>query len=238
MNYTISIQRSRQGSRAAWKSYLLEVPEETTVLDALFAIRQQQDATLAFRCSCRVGMCGTCALRINGVAGLACKTRLSALKSQQVALTPLPHFPVIRDLAVALDPFFEQWRRIGPAFRPQNPEATELARIPAGSQYAQLTPGKRDCITCGACYAACSIPEMNKRYLGPAAINKALLRILDPRDAAHKQRLDVVNDLHTGVWRCHTQFTCGEVCPKGINLTHSITLLKRGVVRDQAESNA
>ena len=238
MNYTVSIQRSRQGGKAAWKSYALEAAEEMTVLDALFAIRQQQDATLAFRCSCRVGMCGTCAIRINGVARLACKTRLSALKSQQVTLTALPHFPVVRDLAVALDPFFEQWRRIRPRFRPQNPEASELARIPAGSDYSRLTSGKRDCITCGACFAACSIPGMNKRYLGPAAINRALLRILDPRDAAHQQRLDSVNDLHAGVWRCHTQFSCGAVCPKGINLTHSITLLKRGVVGNQAESNA
>jgi succinate dehydrogenase / fumarate reductase, iron-sulfur subunit len=236
MNYTISIQRTENGN-AAWQSYSLEASQELTVLDALFAIQRRQDPTLAFRCSCRVGMCGTCAIRINGVARLACKTRLSALKDQRVSLTALPHFPVIRDLAVAMDPFFEQWRRVRPAFRPQAPESKELARIPKESAYARLTAGKRDCITCGACFAACTIPGMNKRYLGPAAINKALLRILDPRDAAHQERVDTVNDLHAGVWRCHTQFSCGAVCPKGIDLTHSIALLKRGALGETAENN-
>jgi succinate dehydrogenase/fumarate reductase iron-sulfur protein len=114
----------------------------------------------------------------------------------------------------------------------------ELACIPDGSPYPRLTAGKRDCITCGACFAACSIPGMNKRYLGPAAINKALLRIVDPRDIAREERLNTVNDMHAGIWRCHTQFNCGAVCPKGINLTESIALLKRGLPLEHEETPA
>ena len=225
---TIRISRSGGDERHKFQSYRLEAVAEMTVLDALFAIQRQQDPTLGFRCSCRVGMCGTCAIRINGVARLACKTRLSSLDAKtEVELTPLPHFPVVRDLAVGLDPFFEQWKKVRPAFRSSNPESRELAIVPADSAFSRHAKDKRDCITCGACYAACSIPGMNRRYLGPAAINKALLRILDPRDTAHEERMDVVTD-RNGVWRCHTQFNCGAVCPQGINLTAGIALLKRG----------
>jgi len=238
MNYTIRISRSDGEGRRSFKSFALEAALETTVLDALFSIQQQQDSTLAFRCSCRVGMCGTCALQVNGVARLACKTRLSVLKAKEIILGALPHFPVIRDLAVTLDPFFEQWRKIMPSFHPHDPDSTDLARIPAGSPYARLTAGKRDCITCGACFAACSIPGMNKKYLGPAAINKALLRILQPNDAAREARLRTVNETRSGIWRCHTQFNCGAVCPKGINLTDSIALLKRGLPLEREELEA
>jgi succinate dehydrogenase/fumarate reductase iron-sulfur protein len=225
---TICISRSEADGQRRLQTYRIEPNPETTVLDALFTIQREQDPTLGFRCSCRVGMCGTCAIRINGVARLACKTRLSSLDPKSdVVLTPMPHFPVVRDLAVALDPFFEQWRKVRPAFRTSNPESRELAKIPADSPFGRHAKDKRDCITCGACYAACSIPGMNRRYLGPAAINKALLRILDPRDTAHKERMDTVMATD-GVWRCHTQFNCSSVCPQGINLTAGIALLKRG----------
>lgn len=224
---TIRISRSGADGHQGYQTYQVEASSEMTVLDALFTIQRQQDPTLGFRCSCRVGMCGTCAIRINGVARLACKTRLSSLDAKSdVTLTPLPHFPVARDLAIKLDPFFDKWRKVLPAFRPTNPESRELALIPADSPFRHAKD-KRDCITCGACYAACSIPGMNKRYLGPAAINKALLRILDPRDTAHEERMDVVTE-REGVWRCHTQANCSSVCPQGINLTAGIALLKRG----------
>lgn len=238
MNYTIRISRSDGDGQRKFKSYALEAAPEMTVLDALFAIQQQQDPTVAFRFSCRVGMCGSCALQVNGVARLACRTRLCVLEAKEIILASLPHFPVIRDLAIAFDPFFEQWRKVLPAFRPRDPDSTELACIPAGSPYARLTPGKRDCITCGACFAACSIPGMNKRYLGPAAINKALLRILHPSDTAREARLRRVNDAHSGIGRCHTQFNCEAVCPKGINLTDSIGLLKRGLSLQHGELKA
>ena len=227
MSYTIHIARSAEGGRSRFQTYTLDLAPEMTVLDALFAIQHDLDPTIAFRCACRVGMCGTCAVQVNGVSRLACKTRLTDLGSKDVTLTSLPHFPVIRDLAVSLKPFFDKWRSILPALRPRDPESQELARIPADSAYAQRTPGKRDCITCGACFAACGISGINSHYLGPAAINKALLRILDPRDTAHRQRLQTLDDSHSGVWRCHTQFNCVAVCPKGIDLTDTIAFFKR-----------
>lgn len=226
MNKHIFIHRSGGGKRG-WQNYTLECSPELTVLDALFVIQQQQDPTIAFRCSCRVGMCGTCGLQINGVPALACKTRLTSIAGKDVFLAPLPHFTVIRDLVVSLAIFFEQWLKVLPALRSRDPESKELVKIPAESAYVRHTDGKRDCITCGLCFAACGILAMSKNYLGPAAINKALLRVLDPRDTAHEDRLEILDSSHDGVWRCHTQMNCVAVCPKGIDLTESIGTFKR-----------
>ena len=214
--YEIRVARS-----AGIRSYQVPLGDRMTVLDALFRIQSAQDSSLAFRCACRVGMCGTCAMYINRVPRLACKTRISALDSAVVTVAPLPNLPVIQDLVVSLEPFFKQWRKIKPALR--GSAAGELAVIPPDPK----TAGKRDCITCGICYAACGIKATQADYLGPAAINKAFLRVHDPRDSAAQDRLKILNDEWSGVWRCHTQLNCTAVCPKKIDLTGTIGRLKR-----------
>jgi succinate dehydrogenase / fumarate reductase iron-sulfur subunit len=200
------------------------------VLDALFQILWKQDPSLSFRYACRVGMCGTCAMEINGVPRLACKTRVQSLDSPVIGVKPLPHLPVVKDLVVSLDPFFEQWKRVKPAFRGLNPDSKELAVIPATSAYFRATSSKQDCITCGACYAACGVTGSSGEYLGPAAINRAFLRIMDPRDGASKERLRTLDDERGGIWRCHTQYNCTSVCPKGISLTDTINRFRRGML--------
>src|SRR5487761_544534 len=229
MNYRFTIQRTPRPRKKV--QYRLELSREKTVLDALFMILHQQDSSLAFRCACRVGMCGSCAMEINGVPRLACQMRAEALGTEEIRLAPLRHLPVLRDLIVSLDPFIQHWRQILPALHARDPQATVPAIIPADSPYMRHTQGRRDCITCGACYAACGIPAFSRRYLGPAAINKALLRNLDSRDAAHAERAQALDDAHAGVWRCHTQYNCGAVCPKGIDLTDSIGFFKRAFSR-------
>jgi len=208
----------------------VDLDERMTVLDALIRVQREVDGSIGFRCSCRVGMCGTCAAHVNRIPRLLCSTLVRTLDSDVVTVEPLPHYPVIKDLAVSLAPFFAQWRRARPAFRPTHADAPTLAVIGKHSRFRQLSATKRDCITCGACYAACSITGMNARYLGPAAINKALLRVLDPRDAGGADRRQVL-DHSDGVWRCHTQFNCTAVCPRHIDLTDSIVRLKRALVR-------
>lgn len=214
--YEIRVSRS---SRTC--TYQVALSGKMTVLDALFRIQSEQDSSLAFRCACRVGMCGTCAISINRVPRLACKTRVSMLGSAVITLAPLPNFPVVQDLVVSLQPFFEQWKRIKPALR--GSAAGELAIVPPDAEISR----KRDCITCGICYAACGVKTSSAEYLGPAAINRAFLRIHDPRDGAAKERLTILNDEWSGVWRCHTQLNCTAVCPKKIDLTGTIGLLKR-----------
>jgi succinate dehydrogenase / fumarate reductase iron-sulfur subunit len=236
--YRLLIARSASGGIATGtQQFDVALEDRMTVLDALFRIQRDQDTGLTFRCACRVGMCGTCAICVNGIPRLACKTRVRTLHPGTIRLAPLPNLPVIKDLVVSLEPFFEQWKRVKPAFRPHDPESQELACVPEKSAYAKQTPAKRDCITCGICYAACGVKSTSGEYLGPAAINKAFLRLMDPRDMAVKERLDTLNAERGGVWRCHTQFNCTAVCPKGITLTDSITRLKRAMLFPKFQKN-
>jgi succinate dehydrogenase / fumarate reductase, iron-sulfur subunit len=218
-SYEVRVKRSTGVQR-----FQVALGGRMTVLDALFRIQAEQDSSLAFRCACRVGMCGTCAVEINRVPRLACKTRVSMLDARTITVAPLANLPVIQDLVVSLEPFFEEWKRVKPALR--GSDAGELAMIPPNP----VTSRKRDCITCGICYAACGVKATHKGYLGPAAVNRAFLRIRDPRDTAAKERLDILNDEWSGVWRCHTQFNCTSVCPKKIDLTDTIGRVKRSMI--------
>lgn len=231
MNIRVRIARGPAQGRKVFSDFQVALEERMTVLDALFRIQREMDSSIGFRCSCRVGMCGTCAVSINRIPRLACSTLVKNLETDTVTVEPLPNLPVIKDLAVSLAPFFEQWKKALPAFRPRDSESQDLARIPADSLFAQLTPRKRDCITCGACYSACTITHKSGRYLGPAAINRAFLRLLDPRDSADSERLAILDREFEGVWRCHAQFNCTAACPRGINLTDTIIRIKRALLR-------
>lgn len=229
--YQVRIARTDdQGVPTGVGTFSVALEDRMTVLDALFHIQWHQDEGLSFRCACRVGMCGTCAMYINSVPRLACKTQVSRLNSPTVTVAPLPNLPVIKDLVVSLKPFFDQWKKVKPALHSADRESPEPARISETSAYARETPSKRDCITCGICYAACGIKSSSAEYLGPAAINKAFLRIMDPRDNATQERLDLINLERDGVWRCHTQFNCTAACPKKIDLTDTIMRLKRAML--------
>src|SRR5260221_1030818 len=201
--YEVRVARSDEhGAPAGVGTFSVELEDRMTVLDALFRIQAQQDDSLSFRCVCRVGMCGTCAMYINSVPRLACKTQVRRLNSPTVTIAPLPNLPVIKDLVVSLKPFFDQWKKIKPALHSASRESPEPARIPATSAYAKETPSKRDCITCGICYASCGIKSSSAEYLGPAAINKPFLRIMDPRDNSNQERLAVVTLQRDGDLRC------------------------------------
>ncbi|MBI3683918.1 MAG: succinate dehydrogenase/fumarate reductase iron-sulfur subunit [Acidobacteria bacterium] len=234
ITFEIRVSRSAEaGIRKGFDTFRMALEPRMTVLDALFEIQRHHDASLSFRCACRVGMCGTCAVSVNGLPQLACKTRAAAPGRGTLTVEPLPHLPVIKDLVVSLDPFFQQWKQVLPAFRPKHPESRELASIPEDSTFARAIPRKRDCITCGACFAACGVKATSGEYLGPAAINKAFLRLMDPRDQAKKERAALLNDERSGVWRCHAQFNCVSVCPKNIDLADSIARLKRALLFPQ-----
>jgi succinate dehydrogenase/fumarate reductase iron-sulfur protein len=224
--YCITLARSEANAR---RQFTLELDSRMTVLDALFIIQRQHDTSLSFRCSCRVGMCGTCAMRVNWMPRLACQTRVETLGTEAITIEPLSTLPVAKDLVVDLGPFFEKWKKVRPALHPKNKDSKELAIVPPDSEFGKQALVKRDCITCGACYSVCGITGSNEAYLGPAAINRAMLRLLDPRDGNVDDRLKVLDD-DNGVWRCHTQFNCVAACPKNINLTDSIMKMKRALL--------
>ena len=225
------VRQVPNGDRRWTQQFRVSLEKEMTVLDALFSIQHEQDPSLSFRYSCRVGMCGSCAISVNRMPRLACLTRIETLSAETVDVGPLGTLPVLKDLIVSLDPFFEQWKRVLPALHPVSGHSSDLECIPPASEFGRQIRAKRDCITCAACFSACGIRARNRRYLGPAALHKALMRLLDPRDGATEERLAVLNEEYGGVWRCHTQFNCVAACPKGIQLTDSIVQLKRAMLR-------
>jgi succinate dehydrogenase / fumarate reductase iron-sulfur subunit len=206
---------------------------QTTILDALHEIKAEQDGSLTFRRSCRHAICGSCAMNINGKNMLVCKTPLSkSLDSQaRVTIRPLPYLPIIKDLVVDRSAFWEQYQRVKPwLIPPQDVPEKEFRVTP--EEVAALHNAET-CIMCGACYSACQVIAMTKQYIGPHALLKAFLRVLDPRDTAPGERLaDLGGD--DGVYRCHTIFNCIDACPKNLNPTQAIETLRKLAQKRQA----
>ncbi|MGQ0796575.1 MAG: FAD-binding protein [Methanobacteriota archaeon] len=187
---------------------------------------------LAFRNSCRMGICGSCGVLINGEPRLACETSIASLGTAYVDVAPLPHFAVIRDLVTDFDDFFVHHRRIRPHLvRPENGAATPVDReLPQTEEerlaYYQFTM----CIMCGLCDAACPVVGLDREFLGPQALAQAYRYAADSRDRGWSERSEIVDTLH-GCWRCELAGSCSAVCPKGVDPALGVQLLKRAVLR-------
>jgi len=209
------------------------VPYETgmTVLDALIYARDEFDASLTFRHSCRQAICGSDALFINGRQRLGCQTQLSDL-DQPVRIEPLPHQEVVKDLVVDMEHFYDQMESVEPYFQTTDRPDGELEEQRQSRENREKIKTSTRCIWCGACMSSCNIAAGDNEYLGPAAINKAYRFAMDEREGEEmkQRRLEIVEEEH-GVWRCQTQFSCTEVCPKDIPLTEHIQELKREAVK-------
>jgi succinate dehydrogenase / fumarate reductase iron-sulfur subunit len=206
-----------------YESFSVPLTPAMTVLDALYQVLDHQDGTLTFRSSCRSSICGSCAMFINGHQRLACNTQISKL-GNCVTVGPLPHLPVIRDLVVDMHPFFHKMDMVKPFLEgPKSYPEKEFLQSPKDRAALDVAI---DCIDCGACYSACPMSWTDPSYPGPAALLKAYRFIADTRDEARKDRLYLVGS-ENGVWRCHTVFNCAEACPKSINPTNFIQILKR-----------
>ena len=197
------------------------------LLDVLNYIKWELDGTLTFRRSCGEGVCGSDGLNINGVNGLACITPIEGLK-QPIHVRPLPSMPVIRDLVVDMDHFFDQYRQIKPWLQSESP-LPEHERLQSPEDRERLD-GSYECILCGCCTTACPSWWWNgDRYLGPAALLQANRWIVDSRDEATGERLDQVEDAFR-LFRCHQIMNCMEACPKELNPTAAIGHIKRKLV--------
>jgi succinate dehydrogenase / fumarate reductase iron-sulfur subunit len=199
-----------------------------TVLEALFYVQEKLDGSLAFRASCREGACGSCAMYINGKYRLACETQVADLGSSSVTVQPLGHLQVLRDLVVDMEPFFAKYKYIKPFLMPGCPPPEE-ERPQTMGEHAQVTPSI-DCILCASCYASCTVTGTDSEYLGPAALLWADRFMRDSRDNAAEERFRLVDQVH-GIWRCHTIFSCQEVCPKDLDPTGAIADLKRKAIK-------
>ncbi|WP_138005758.1 succinate dehydrogenase/fumarate reductase iron-sulfur subunit [Halalkalirubrum salinum] len=202
-----------------------------TVLDSLMYARDHYDPSLTFRHSCRQAICGSDAFFINGSQRLGCKTQLSEL-DEPVRIEPLPHQDVVKDLVVDMDHFYEQMHAVEPYFDPDELPDGELEEQRQSRANREKIKMSTRCIWCGACMSSCNIAAGDNQYLGPAAINKAYRFAMDEREgeARKQERLKIIEQEH-GVWRCQTQFSCTEVCPKDIPLTEHIQELKREAVK-------
>lgn len=199
-----------------------------TVLESLFYIQEHLDGSLAFRASCREGICGSCAMHINGKYRLACETQVADLGSDTITVQPLGHLQVLRDLVVDMEPFFAKYKYIKPFLMPGSPPP-ERERPQTEGEHAKLLPSI-DCILCACCHASCTVTGTDPEYLGPAALLCADRFVRDSRDNAEEERFRLVDQVH-GIWRCHTIFSCQEVCPKDLDPTGAIADLKRKAIK-------
>ncbi len=213
--------RQEPDAEGQLREYVVKVPPEGMVVDALFALLLQVDSSFAFRVSCRAGACGSCAVRVDGRERLACQTPLSMV-GPSVVIEPLRNLPILKDLVVDLDPFLAKYGAIHPEFRPS--PLTELARVTAAER--GLVERAINCISCGACYSACDIVGLNKQFVGPAALARAWALVGDGRDADPDSRLAVAVG-QNGAWRCHNQGNCTVVCPKQVAPLLAIQALRR-----------
>jgi succinate dehydrogenase/fumarate reductase iron-sulfur protein len=226
----VRIRRSDgPGDRGRYDTFVVERQRRSSVLDVLGMIQTTQDPTLAYRYSCRAGMCGTCSMRVNGRNRWTCRTSIGSLGEGTLTLEPLPNYPVIRDLVVDMRPFFDAHEKVLPRFVPAD-RAADFARIPSDSKERRDIDAHVECITCGICFGSCGIVASNEAYVGPAALMRVYTLVRDSRDGARDQRLRHLGN-HDGVWGCHTQFNCSDSCPMDLEPTRAIQKLKRLVTR-------
>ena len=215
-----------------YQEYELEMAESNTVLDGLIRIREEFDGTLALRCSCRSAICGSCAMRINGQAGLACNTLIiNAIPKDggPIVVEPAGNLEVEKDLVVDFGPFWSKIRAVQPWLQPDGPEP-ETEYIAPAEDMLHLT-GVMACIMCGACVSDCTVLEVDDSFLGPAALAKAYRFVRDPRDDADTSRLGALDE-YGGVWDCTRCMQCVEVCPKGVDPMGRIMALRERAMEE------
>lgn len=218
MNITLDVKRFNPESEyveSYWESFHVELENTATVLDALIKVREDMDGSLAFRCSCRSAICGSCSMRVNGHATLACKTRVVEVLTSQgsVMVEPMGVMPVIKDLVVDMASHWDKVKIVKPWLQAQAPEPT--TEYLASNEDMVHLAGVMDCIMCGACVSDCTVLEIDPNFLGPAALAKAYRFVADPRDSENEVRLGELSG-YAGIWDCTRCFECVQVCPKGV----------------------
>lgn len=222
---TVNVWRGREDGHLQH----FEVPRypSQTVLDVVTYIQRHLDATLSYRFACRVGMCGSCAMVVNGRARWTCRTHVDKVAREgRLEIVPLRNLPIVKDLVSDMTEFFDKWTRARGYFVPTRTRQEPFARVRPDSKERQAADAGIECIGCGVCYSSCDVVSWNRDYLGPAALNRAWTLVNDVRDGAQVERLRAVAGA-AGCLACHTHLSCTERCPKHLAPTASIAGLKR-----------
>ncbi len=244
MEATLRIRRwDPDTQRARFDTFTVTVPVTASVLDALDAIKDTHDGTLAYRKSCRMAVCGSCGMRIDGGAALACKTPMKKFvdAGHTITVSPMGNLPVIKDLVVDMAPFWEKIRAVKPYLDTKGEDVpdTEWRVAP---ELHDMIHKESLCILCGCCVSECNSMESDPDFLGPAALAKAYRFVGDARDRDTRERLRDLNGSH-GIWDCTRCYFCNQRCPKGVDPRDAIAKLgaesfKEGFVRDEGARHA
>ncbi len=226
MAETLSVSIWRGGAEGAFRAYQVPHRASQTVLDVVTWVQRNLEPTLSYRFACRVGMCGSCAMTVNGRPRWTCRSHVSAVAPDlRLEIAPLRNLPVIKDLACDMTGFFEKWQRAEGRFKGGLSRRDPVERILPDAPQRRAADAAIQCINCGVCNAACDVVAWNPDYLGPAALNRAWSLQNDGRDRARVERLRAVATA-AGCHACHSQQGCALHCPKHLNPTASIAGLK------------
>lgn len=233
MHVDLRIRRfnPEQAKKPWWGEYTLkDVNRNDSVLDLLHRVKWEIDGTLALRRSCAHGVCGSDAMRINGANALACKTLVMRLAKDagdtvKIQVEPIVGMPVLKDLIVDMEPFFDHYRSVLPYFINNSPPPENGRERLQSPEDRMRFDDTTKCILCAACTTACPVYWANGRYVGPAAIVQAHRFIFDSRDEGYEERLQVMGSTF-GAWRCRTVFNCTNACPRDIEVTRAIAEVK------------
>ena len=227
---TLEVRVWRGAREGAFQTFAVPRLESQTVLDVVTHIQRELDPTLAYRFACRVGMCGSCAMTVNGRARWTCRTHVAeVISGDRLEIAPLKNLPVIRDLVTDMREFFDKWAQAQGRFKPTATRRDDFARVQPSSRERREADAGIECIGCGVCYASCDVVAWNRDYLGPAAMNRAWTLVNDVRDGGRSERLAAVAG-DAGCHACHTHMSCTERCPKQISPTAAIAGLKRATL--------
>ena len=221
----------------------MDAPEWACLLDVLDLIKDKHDGTLAYRKSCRMMICGSCGMRMDGRAVLACKERMKPIADagHVPVISAMGNMPVLKDLVVDMDPFWNKIRSVKPWLDPGYDEPAEKERV-VSQQKMNVIHKEALCIMCGCCVSECNSMESDPEFMGPAALAKGFRFVGDARDQAEVERLNTMNEEH-GVWDCTRCYFCNERCPKGVDPRDAIAKLgaesmKEGIDRDMGAKHA
>ncbi len=229
---TLHVSVWRGAAEGEFVTYDVPARPSQTVLDIVTYIQRRLDPTLSYRFACRVGMCGSCAMTVNGIARWTCRTHIDKVTRHGAAIEikPLANMPVIKDLVVDMAAFFDKWARAKGQYQPPPQPAAEFAVVPPATPQRREADAAIECIGCGVCYASCEVVAWRQDYLGPAALNRAWSLVNDVRDAGNDERLRAVAG-DAGCHACHSHQSCTMRCPKALDPSASIAGLKRATLR-------
>ena len=232
MTDQLSVKIWRGREQGGFCSYQVPRQDSQTVLDVVTHVQRHLEPSLSYRFACRVGMCGSCAMNVNGRARWTCRTHVAKVlgANGELDIAPLSNLPVIKDLATDMSEFFDKWARAKGQFKGSATRHDDFAVVAPDSPQRQAANAGIECIGCAVCYSACDVVGWRPDYLGPAALNRAWTLANDVRDNQQRERLLAVAG-DAGCHACHTQGSCTEQCPKHLQPTLAIAGLKRRVAR-------